>query len=92
MERHLYLCCYDIHHERIRRKVRKEILKYSGLWQYSAYECFLTTAEKHSLSDALTELLEEGDTYRIQRITQFNEAITLGSAQQTNYESYVIWN
>ena len=92
MQRHLYLCCYDIHKENIRRKIRKEIKKYSGARQYSAYECYLTVAEKKWLLQTLTVQLEEGDTLRLQHISEIAKITALGAAEETNNPDFTFWS
>lgn len=92
MQRHLYLCCYDIHNENIRRKIRTEIQQYSGARQYSAYECYLTIDEKSSLLQILTLKLEEGDTLRLQHISKTADITALGAAEETHDPDFIFWS
>ena len=92
MQRHLYLCCYDIRKDSIRQKICKEIKKYSGVRQYSAYECYLSIAEKNLLLKTLTVKLEEGDTLRLQHIAEIAEITALGAAEVTNNPDFTFWS
>lgn len=92
MQRHLYLCCYDIQDENIRRKIRDQIKKYSGVRQYSAYECYLTPDEKESLLKRLTSSLEEGDTLQLQFIAKTADITALGAAEAPLNPDFTYWS
>lgn len=52
----IYIICYDISNDKVRRKVEKVISNYGQRVQYSVFECFLTITSKLELISKLKEV------------------------------------
>ncbi|WP_025324150.1 CRISPR-associated endonuclease Cas2 [Deferrisoma camini] len=58
MERDLYFVAYDVCDQRRLHQAHKVVVSYATGGQKSAYECFLTEAERERLVDELSEALD----------------------------------
>lgn len=67
----IYLACFDIQDDKIRRKVGKELLKYGHRVQYSVFEvAFLKARQLDQLKPKLKAFLEPGDDLRFYFLPQ----------------------
>ena len=68
-ERNLYVAAYDIRNPRRLRAVLRAVKAYATGGQKSAYECFLTEAERRALIDEVQAIIEhEEDTFLLLRL------------------------
>ncbi len=56
--RHVYLICYDISDNKIRRYVEKALLNHGTRVQYSVFECMLTHSQLSRLRYALQNKID----------------------------------
>lgn len=60
--KHIYLVCFDIENDRVRRKVGEELLAYGQRVQYSVFEIALArTSQLTQLKARLNKLFAEAD-------------------------------
>jgi CRISPR-associated endonuclease Cas2 len=89
MEANLYLCCYDIQDDNIRHRVYKTLQQYQSGGQYSAYECYLNSAQKTQLESELNKLIETCDSVKFQILHNIQNIICLGKATRPLNEHFL---
>lgn len=82
IQRRLYLCCYDITDSRARRSVLRIVATYSSGGQKSAYECYLSYAERHTLLALTSSYLDECDCLVLQPLNPSSDIKTFGIASK----------
>lgn len=81
MSRKLYLAAYDVRHPRRLAKALRVVKGYASGGQKSAYECWLTAAERRALKDDMAAVLEtDVDTFALIPLAPRRPLITLGVA------------
>jgi CRISPR-associated protein Cas2 len=68
----LYVFCYDIADDRLRRRMAAALEDKGTRVQGSVFELWLTSAQANRLGRSLAELLERGDSLRVYGITRGN--------------------
>ncbi|NLT65784.1 MAG: CRISPR-associated endonuclease Cas2 [Acidobacteria bacterium] len=82
-ERDLYIAAYDIRSPRRLRAVLKAVKGHATGGQKSAYECFLTPAERRGLLGDLDEAIEpDEDRVLLIRLDPRSRVHTLGIAEE----------
>jgi len=80
-QRKLYLAAYDVSSPRRLRSMLKAVREYSTGGQKSAYECFLTEAERVALLKSVAELMDRvEDRFFLLRLDPRSKVGTLGIA------------
>jgi CRISPR-associated protein Cas2 len=90
IQRRLYLVCYDIADNKIRQGVHRIVRTYSSGGQKSAYECYLSISEQHTLNKLVEIQLEPDDSFVIQPIITPNEIRVLGVALRPINSSFTL--
>jgi CRISPR-associated protein Cas2 len=90
IQRRLYLVCYDIADHKIRHGIHRIVRTYASGGQKSAYECYLSISEQHTLNKLVGIKLEEGDSFVIQPIIKPNEIRVLGVAIKPINSSFTL--
>ncbi len=81
MRRDLYLVAYDIRDPRRLRRVHRVVVGHATGGQKSAFECFLTEAERNRLAGELAAVMDlSEDRAHIIRLRRNCRVITLGVA------------
>ncbi len=81
MHRDLYLVAYDVRDQRRLQQTHKVVVSYATGGQKSAYECFLTEAERERLVAELREVLDlEEDRAHLVRLRRNCQVTCLGRA------------
>ncbi len=57
----LYIVCYDIKHNKRRRKVRKLVSDYAIGGQYSCFGCYLTQKKKQIINAQLQQTIQPSE-------------------------------
>lgn len=70
-----YLVIYDIHDDKVRRKVVKILETYGIRVQYSSFECHLTFSTKRKLKSELSGIIDHNDSVRVYRMPEKTEMI-----------------
>ena len=79
--RHLYIAAYDIAHPKRLRKVHIAVKSYATGGQKSAYECFLTPAEREGLIVEVRTLFDDNeDRFALLRVEERAKPILKGIA------------
>ncbi len=81
MHRDLYLVAYDVRDPRRLRKVHRVVVAHATGGQKSAFECFLTEAERNRLAEDLAGVMDlSKDRAHIIRLRRNCQVVTLGVA------------
>lgn len=89
MSRQLFLVAYDIRNSRRLYRIHQVLKDYSCGGQRSAFECYLSAAERRELlSRAQAELDTNEDAFLIIRLTSRDAVETLGKAVKPADELY----
>ena len=87
--RQLYLVGYDISHPRRLRRVLRCVQRHTLGGQKSFYECWLTSAELHTLRAQLAcEIEASADRVIFVRLDARTQTTTLGCAEQIASRDY----
>lgn len=70
-----YLIIYDIHKNKIRRKVVKLLEMYGIRVQYSSFECCLSHSSKKRLKGELSKIIDTDDSVRMYRMPERTERV-----------------
>lgn len=89
MARTLYLVAYDVRRPSRLRKALRVLKDYASGGQKSAFECYLSAAEKQELLERISAVLDLAvDAFVLIRLTERQTTCTLGKAVQPLDELY----
>ncbi|MEJ2446085.1 MAG: CRISPR-associated endonuclease Cas2 [Exilibacterium sp.] len=89
MNRALYLVAYDVRHPKRLRRMLTVLKDYASGGQKSAFECYLSTAERRELLARARQTMDENeDAFLIIRLTDRDAVSTLGIAVKPADELY----
>ncbi len=89
MKRHLYLVAYDVRHPKRLRKTHRVLKDFACGGQKSAFECYLTPAEREELACRVEQCLDKDeDALLIIRLDDNQKVSTLGIAVEPADELY----
>lgn len=89
MQRFLYLVAYDIREPKRLRRMLLVLKDYASGGQKSAFECYLTVAERKELLSRVEQTMdEEVDAFLVIRMTDRDAVATLGIAVKPVDELY----
>ena len=89
MSRELYLVAYDIRQPRRLRKVHQVLKEFACGGQKSAFECYLTEAERQELVGRVERCMDiDEDALLVIRLVNRDSVSTLGIAVQPADELY----
>ena len=91
-KRQLYIAAYDISCNRRLRRALYVVRGYASGGQKSAYECFLTPAEKVLLLEEVREIIDPlEDRFILLRLVGAKHIQTLGKAVLPQDGSFFMW-
>lgn len=89
MSRQLYLVAYDVRNPSRLRQVHKVLKEFASGGQKSAFECYLTNAERDELVERVEQCLDIAkDSLLIIRLSHRDSVSTLGIAVKPADELY----
>ena len=89
MKRQLYLVAYDVRNSKRLRQTHKVLKEFACGGQKSAFECYLTQAERDELVSRVEQCMDTGeDALLVIRLTARDSVATLGIAVQPADELY----
>lgn len=90
IRRGLYLCCYDVQSDEQRNRVHRIVASFAIGGQKSAYECYLSPGERHTLENLVKNGLSESDSLVIQPIVDAKLIKVIGIGRQPSYRSFTL--
>ena len=92
MQRRLYLVGYDISNQKRVKHALNIVRDYASGGQYSAYECYLSSAEMVELIERMVRMMKGNDGLFIILLPYLSHVDTLGIAQLPIDETIFILN
>lgn len=90
-DRTLYLICYDVSEDKLRRRVQRFLTGYKIGGQKSFFECLLTPTELRDVGAALGDLIDHGqDRVHIFQLDPRSRRDMLGLARQPPLDVFLI--
>ena len=87
--RDLYLVAYDVRHPTRLRKILKILKDFASGGQKSAFECYLTAAEKRELRQRALSVIDiSEDSLLLMKLKSRTAVITMGRAVPPRDEQY----
>lgn len=90
----LWLICYDIADNKRRYHIDKVLMGYGDRVQYSAFECFLTTTQLHSLQTEIKGIVTCDDKIHLFSVCGWckdNRQVQGCGTSSTNNEFYGVY-
>lgn len=80
MDRPLFLACYDVRHPARLRRALLVLKEFATGGQYSAFECYLSSSERHELCYRVQQELEAEDCFLLILLQRAPTPHLLGAA------------